>query len=59
MSQPGPTATPAARNSGIDDELARYGIRRVPADYFVYRSYRYTNLADALAQAKLEQAHEE
>ena len=37
-------------------EMAKYEITRVPADYFVYRSYRYTNLADALAQARREQA---
>lgn len=37
-------------------EMEKYEIKRVPADYFVYRSYRYTNLADALAQARREQA---
>lgn len=35
-------------------EMQKYGIRRVPTDYYVYRAYRYTNLASALAQAKLE-----
>lgn len=33
-------------------EMERYGIVRVPADIFRYREYRYTNLQDALAQAK-------
>lgn len=33
------------------DVMNRYGITRVPADYFVYRQYRYTNLKDAVAQA--------
>lgn len=46
----------SGRNSSIDAELAEYGIRRVPADHYVYRSYRYTKLADALAQAKLERS---
>lgn len=39
--------TPAER-----EQMHKYGIRRVPTAYFVYRAYRYTNLADALAQAK-------
>jgi hypothetical protein len=34
------------------EQMAKYGITRVPADYFHYREYRYTNLADAIAQAK-------
>jgi hypothetical protein len=32
--------------------MARYDITRVPADYFIYRQYRYTKLQDAVAQAK-------
>ncbi|MFN3399226.1 MAG: hypothetical protein ACK4Z4_02705 [Ferrovibrio sp.] len=36
------------------EEMQKYGIRRVPTDYYVYRAYRYTSLASALAQAKLE-----
>lgn len=36
------------------EEMQKYGVRRVPTEYFVYRAYRYANLADALAQAKLE-----
>lgn len=46
-----PDANPAAK-----DEMAKYGITRVPVDYFHYKQYRYTNLADAVAQAKREQA---
>jgi hypothetical protein len=37
-------------------EMQECGITRVPADYFVYRSHRYTNVNDALAQARREQA---
>lgn len=33
-------------------EMAKYGITRVPADYYCFQEYRYTNLADAIAQAK-------
>jgi hypothetical protein len=32
--------------------MARCGITRVPSEQFHYKSYRYTNLTDALAQAK-------
>ena len=35
-----------------EKEMARLGIVRVPADYFQYREFRYTNLQDALAQAR-------
>ena len=33
-------------------KMDRYGIVRVPADIFCYREFRYTNVQDALAQAK-------
>jgi hypothetical protein len=33
-------------------EMAKYGITRVPVDYFHYRDYRYTSLEDAIAQAR-------
>ena len=33
-------------------EMAKYGITRVPIDYFYYGDFRYTNLKDAVAQAK-------
>lgn len=46
---PGKDLTPAE-----SQEMQKYGIHRVPTDYYVYRAYRYTNLASALAQAKLE-----
>jgi hypothetical protein len=38
--------------SSNEAELQKYGIERVPVDYFHYRQFRYTNLNDALAQAK-------
>src|SRR5215218_8801534 len=34
------------------EQMARYGITRVPADHFFYEGYRYTSLDDAIAQAK-------
>jgi hypothetical protein len=39
-----------------EDLMARHGIIRVPADYFLCGHYRYTNLKDALAQAKRNEA---
>jgi hypothetical protein len=32
--------------------LANYGITRVPVDYFHIGGFRYTNLEDAIAEAK-------
>ena len=40
-------ATPAEDERAL---LARNGITRVPADHYHVEGYRYTNLADALAQ---------
>jgi len=34
-----------------EELMAGYGITRIPADWFLYKSYRYSTLADALAQA--------
>jgi hypothetical protein len=48
------TEDPAVDGPGEDAEaeMARYGITRVPIDIYHYKDYRYTNLADAIAQAK-------
>ena len=32
--------------------MAQYGIVRVPVDKFRYKDWRYSNLGDAIAQAK-------
>ena len=34
------------------EEMAKYGITRIPIDYFYYKEYRYTRLDDAIAEAK-------
>jgi hypothetical protein len=44
-------ASPTFRHDAAE-EMAKYGITRVPTDYFHYKEYRYTSLADAIAQAK-------
>jgi len=36
--------------------MERLEITRVPIDYFHWRAFRYTNLNDAIAQAKMAQA---
>jgi hypothetical protein len=41
-----------AINSEIAEAMVKYGIARVPVDYFHYKEFRYTNLDDAIAQAK-------
>jgi hypothetical protein len=41
------------------EEMAKYGITRVPIDNFHYGDFRYTNLKDAIAQAKRQQRPEE
>jgi hypothetical protein len=43
------------RNSPNELEIEKYEIERVPAAYFRYRDFRYTNVEDALAQAKRDE----
>jgi hypothetical protein len=44
-------ASPTVGPNGAE-AMAKYGITRVPTDYFHYKEYRYTSLDDAIAQAK-------
>jgi hypothetical protein len=41
-----------ALSEDVAEAATKYGITRVPVDYFYYKQYRYTNLSDAIAQAK-------
>jgi hypothetical protein len=50
-----PKGSRPAINPEITEEMAKYGITRVPVDYFFYGKYRYTNLEDAVAEAKRDQ----
>jgi hypothetical protein len=34
------------------DEMAKYGITRAQINHFFYGGFRYTNLGDAIAEAK-------
>ena len=45
----------AALSAEAAEGVTKYGITRVPVDYFHYKQYRYTNLSDAVAQAKRDQ----
>jgi hypothetical protein len=36
----------------LEAEMRKYGIKRVPVDYFHINGFRYTDLKDAVAQAK-------
>jgi hypothetical protein len=42
----------APSEQDIADQMAKCGITRVPVDYFHVAGYRYTNLRDAVVQAK-------
>lgn len=37
--------------SDTEAELKRHGIREVPANFYEYGGYRYTNVKDAIAEA--------
>jgi hypothetical protein len=37
------------------EEMTGFGITRVPVDYFHYKDFRYTQLADAVAEAKRDE----
>ena len=37
------------------EQMALYGITRVPADQYRYKDYRYSKLSDAIAQAKRDE----
>ena len=47
------TLKPGIPPASDDEQMASYGITRVPVDYFHFREFRYTSLADAVAQAQL------
>lgn len=36
----------------VSAEMEKHGITRIPVDYFHCGEFRYTNLKDAIAQAK-------
>jgi hypothetical protein len=40
------------RDEPEQSELDEYGIKRVPADFFLWGGYRYSQAHDALAAAK-------
>jgi hypothetical protein len=42
-------------NQDAINEMASYGITKVQVEQFHYRGFRYTNLLDALAQARRDQ----
>lgn len=39
-------------SSEAAEAMQKYGITRVPVDYFHFKEFRYTNLGDAIAEAK-------
>jgi hypothetical protein len=43
-------------DSEATELMAKYGINRIPVDEFRYKSFRYSSLRDAVAQAMRAQA---
>ena len=37
------------------EQMAHYGIIRVPADQYRYKDFRYSKLSDAIAQARRDE----
>lgn len=56
MSRSGTISAPLPAPEVVDaesaSEMERYGIVRVPIDYFHVGGFRYTSLKEAIAQAK-------
>jgi len=40
----------------VAEEMLKFGITRVSIEHFRYKDFRYTNVRDAIAQAKRQQA---
>ena len=51
--------TKSSDNISDEQEMKKYRIERAPLDYFYYQKFRYTNLEDAIAQAKRDEASRE
>ena len=47
---------PSAFGPDVAEEMLKFGITRVSIDHFHYKDFRYTNVKDAIAQAKRQQA---
>jgi hypothetical protein len=45
-----------ANENSLEVEMRKYGIERVPVDYFHVDGFRYSNMKDAVAQAKRTEA---
>lgn len=43
---------PDMPNTALAENMARYGITRVPVHYYHYGAFRYTTLQEAMAEAK-------
>jgi hypothetical protein len=40
------------------EQMEKYGIIRIPMDYFYCGKFRYTNLKDAIAQAQRQETRD-
>lgn len=47
-------ATGTQTDTEITELMSRYGITHVAVNYYHYKTYRYSNPDDAIAQARLD-----
>lgn len=47
-------ASEAQADAEVAELMAHYGVTRLSVDYYHYRTYRYSNPDDAIAQARLD-----
>lgn len=55
MKQPPALSDPSSAKIE-EEQMAHFGIVKVPADKYLYRDWRYSKLSDALAQARRDAA---
>ena len=55
MTTADPKDSKTAPTAEDTEEMVKFGITRVSVDYFHCGNFRYTNLKDAIAQAKRQQ----
>ena len=57
MADPATTPAPPQIEATLEEKLIKHGIERVSVDHFYTGGFHYTNLDDAIAQAKRADAN--
>lgn len=55
MTSPEIEAAHVSAGQDASDQMAKYGITRVPVDHFHYKEFRYSTLQEAIAEAQRRQ----